>query len=155
MGKDGFGGVDPVMEDLSVAKERLATRGLTLCVVKDGRVVFETASHGISGFLRATEQFGEQVAGASVADKVVGRAVALLCLYARVRAVHASVMSMGARALFEQNSVYAEWDELVESILSDCRPVTCPFEALASNITDPSEGYKKLKALQASLKQRR
>lgn len=137
--------------DVECAKRRLVEKGLTLCVVKDGQVIFETFSRGISGFLRAIEELGEQLRGSSAADKVVGKAVALLCVYMEVKAVYGSVVSGKAKELFEEKKVKAEWNELVEDILSDCEPGTCPFERLASNIDDPAEAYIRLKALQGSL----
>ncbi len=143
------------MEDLRIAKKRLGEKDLTLSIVKDKQVLFETTSHGISGFLRAIEELGERLNGASAADKIVGKAVALLCLYAGIEGVYASVMSREAKELFEENAVHAEWDELVGNILGNCKSATCPFEKLAAEITDPAEAYKKLKALQDSLKQRR
>jgi hypothetical protein len=143
------------MEDLRIAKERLREKGLTLSIVKDKRILFETTSHGISGFLRAIEELVERLNGASAADKIVGKAVALLCLYARIDGVYASVMSREAKELFGENGVYAEWDELVGNIFASCKSATCPFERLATEIADPGEAYKKLKALQDSLKQRR
>ena len=143
------------MEDLRIAKERLREKGLTLSIVKDKQTVFDTTSHGISGFLRAIEELGERLNGASAADKIVGKAVALLCLYAGIKGVYAMVMSIEAKELFEENVIHAEWNELVENVLSNSKSTTCPFERLAEEITDPSEAYKKLKALQDSLKQRR
>ena len=152
-GPNEWGCID--MLDLDIAKRRLGEPGLTLCIVKDKHVLFETASHGISGFLRAIQELGERLNGASVADKIVGKAIALLCLYARIEDVYGSVMSVEAKKLFEENKVHAEWQELVGSILGDCKSATCPFEGLAAGITNPVEAYKKLKALQDSLKQRR
>lgn len=142
------------MEDLRIAKNRLGEKGLTLSIVKDKQILFETSSRGISGFLRATEELSERLDGASVADKIVGKAVALLFLYAGIEAVYASVISREARELFEKKSIHVEWGELVAHILNNCTPATCPFERLAAGITDPAEAYKKLKALQDSLKQR-
>ncbi|MGA2309351.1 MAG: DUF1893 domain-containing protein [Candidatus Bathyarchaeia archaeon] len=143
------------MEDLRIAKKRLGEEGLTLSIVKDEQVLFETASHGISGVLRAIQELGERLNGASVADKIVGKAIALLCLYARIEGVYGTVMSREAKKLFEENKVHAEWDELIGNILDKCKSATCPFERLTAGITDPEEAYKKLKALQDSLKQRR
>ena len=143
------------MKDLEIAKRRLGEAGLTLSIVKDEHVLFETASHGISGFLRAIGELGERLDEASAADKIVGKAIALLCLYAKIGRVYGSVMSVEARKLFEENKVHAEWEELVGSIMGNCKSATCPFEGLAAGITDPEEAYKKLKALQYSLKQRR
>lgn len=142
-------------EDLRIAKNRLREKGLTLSIVKEKQILFETSSHRISGFLEAIEELGEGLKKASAADKIVGKAVALLCLWAGIDAVHASVMSREAKELFEENAVYAEWNELVENILGNCKSTTCPFERLAAKIADPAEAYKKIKALQDSLEKRR
>jgi len=139
------------MDDLVIAKKCLAEKGLTLCIVNDKRVIFETASHGISGMLGAIQVLGEGLRRASVADKIVGKAIALLCLYAGVGRVYSPVMSEVAKELLEKNGVLAEWDELIENVLDECKSATCPFERLASGISDPGEGYKKLKALRDSL----
>lgn len=143
------------MEDLRIARKRLRQKNLTLSIIRGEQILFETASHGISGFLRAVEELGERLNGASAADKIVGKAVALLCLYAGIEGVYASVMSREAKELFEENAVHAEWDELVANVLGNCKSATCPFEKLATEITDPAEAYKKLKALQDSFKQSR
>jgi hypothetical protein len=143
------------LEDLRIAKRHLMEGGLTLSIVKDGCVLFETSSHGISGLLRAIQELDERLKGASVADTVVGRAIALLCFYAGVEGVYGSVMSRAAKELFEENGVHAEWEELIGSVLDECKSATCPFERLAAGISDPEEAYIKLKALHDSLKQRR
>ena len=143
------------MKDLEIAERRLGEADLTLSIVRDEHVLFETASHGISGFLRAIQELGEQLNGASAADRIVGKAIALLCLYAGIEGVYGSVMSIEARKFFEENKVHAEWKVLIGNILDNCKVATCPFERLAAGITDPEEAYKKLKALQDSLKQRR
>ena len=141
------------LEDIRIAKKNAVERNLTLCVVKDNHVLFESCSHGISGFLQAIEELGSQFERASVADKVVGKAVALLCLYTRVEAVYANVVSRRAKEILERNGVQTEWGEQVENILDNCTPAVCPFERLAGQIEDPAEAYKKLKALRDSLKQ--
>jgi len=142
------------VEDLTVAKKRLREGGLTLCFVRDGQTLFETSSRGISGFLKAIDELDGWLEGASAADKVVGKAVALLCLHMRIKAVYAPVMSREAKELFERSGVLAEWDLVVDNILDGCEQAPCPFERLAERISDPAEAYKKLKALQGSLGQR-
>jgi len=125
---------------------------LTLCIVRDGRVIFESASRGISGFLDAVQTLGDKLEGASVADRVVGKAVALLCVDSRVGAVYASTLSRDAKQLFDGCSVHVEWGELVESILDAGRRETCLFERLALGITDTKDAYSRLRALQCSLR---
>jgi hypothetical protein len=146
-----LGKVESEMQDLETARRRLNEKGLALSIVKGGEVVFESGSRGISGLLGAIEKFGDKLRGASVADKVVGRAVALLCVYAGVGAVYAPILSGRARAVLEENSIRVEWDTLVQSVLDADKVAACPFEELAAEIVDPDEAYRRLKALQNSL----
>lgn len=139
------------MRDLEIAKSRLAEENLTLSVVKSAEIIFESNSHGVSGFLEAIEKLGEKLEGASVADRVVGKAIALLCVYAKVKAVYAITLSEKAKTTLEKYKIYHEWKNLVKKILNIDKTETCPFEKLAMEISNPKEAYKKFKALQNSL----
>ena len=57
------------MRDLEVAKKTLYENDLTLAIVKNGRIIFQTDAHRISGFLHAIEQNGAELQGAVVADR--------------------------------------------------------------------------------------
>ncbi len=139
-------------KDLKIAKKELKERSLSLVVVKNGETLFESFSQGISGFLQAIETHRRKLEGASVADKIVGEAIALLCIYANVRAVYAETLSNGAKSLFEKHSLYCEWDNLVENILDASKTKTCPFEKASQQISNPKEAYAKLKRLYETLK---
>ncbi len=140
------------MHDLDTAKSRLYGEDLTLVVVKNDEVVFETGSHRISGFLGAIEQLGAGLEGAAVADIVAGKAVALLCVYAGISDVYAGVLSRKAKAVFEENGIPCEWKELVDNILDLNRSGVCPFERAAADISDPERAYTVFKALLKSFK---
>jgi hypothetical protein len=140
------------MSDLDIAKSRLYGEGFTLVVVKNGEVLFETGSHRISGFLGAIEQLGVRLEGASVADRVAGKAVALLCVYAGICDVYAEVLSRKAKAVFEEHGIPCEWKTLVDKILDLNRSGVCPFERAAADISDPEAAYAAFKALQESFK---
>jgi hypothetical protein len=143
------------MKDLEIAKKRLHSENLTLSVVKNSEVIFESKNRGISGFLQALEKFGDSLKGASAADRVVGKAIALLCVYAGIKAVYASTLSKEAKTVFERHKVYFEWDMLVEKILDANKVEACPFEKASINISDPGEAYIKFKDLQRILIQTR
>lgn len=136
---------------MKVAEKCLDEEPLTLCVVKGGEVIFGSTSSGISGFLEAVEKLGGSFEGASVGDRVVGRAVALLCVYVKVRAVYAVTLSERGKSVFEKYGICHKWGRLVKSILDMGRSGMCPFERLASQISDPEEAYLKLRELQRSL----
>jgi hypothetical protein len=143
------------MQDLEAAKRRLCESNLTLTIAKNGEIIYENASRGISGFLEAVKELRHKLEGASVADKVAGKAVALLCVYAKVRAVYAMILSKRAKIVLEENGIYHEWDCLVENVLGSGKSGMCPFETLAAQISNPTEAYERLKALQISLREGR
>lgn len=140
------------MSDLDIAKSTLYKKELTLTIVKEGKVLFETDSHRISGFLGAIEQLDDRLEGASVADRVAGKAVALLCVYAGIRDVYAEVLSRKAKEVFEENGISHECKTLVDNVLDLSKSGVCPFEKAAADISDPEAAYKAFKALQASFK---
>jgi len=138
--------------ELGNCQKRLNEKSLTLSIVKNGKIIFETVSNGISGFLEAIEKFGDGLEGTSVADRVNGKAIALLCVYARVKAVYALILSKGAKSVYEKYAIHHKWKGLVENILDVKKAGICPFENLATEISNPKDAYSKLKALQNSLK---
>jgi hypothetical protein len=132
------------MKDLGVAKNRLNEAGLTLVVVKDENVIFESKLHGVSSFLEAIERLDDQIENSSVADRVVGMSVALLCVYSHIKAVYGETLSRRAKTFLEENDVYSESTALVEKILNAEKTGTCPFEQLVRRIRNPKVAYKKL-----------
>jgi hypothetical protein len=140
------------MQDLEIAKKQLYDKNLTLTIVKNGKILFQTDSHRISGFIGALEKFGTQLKGASVADRVAGKALALLCVYAGIRQIYAEVLSRKAQATFEENKIFLEWKEIIDNILDMDKADVCPFEKVAADISNPKESYAVFKALLAKMK---
>ena len=141
------------MTDLDVAKNRLYDESLTLVIVKHGKAVYETRSHRISGILEAIDTRGEEVRDSSMADRVVGKAVALLCVYAKVKWVYAVVLSRQAQAVFEKHKIPYQSEEFVDNVLDSNRAGVCPFERVAADLIDPEDAYEAFKRLHQNLKQ--
>jgi hypothetical protein len=135
--------------DLHIATERLKQKNIALAIVKKGEVVFETSSHGIGGLLKAIEELGDEMRGSSVADNVVGKAAALLCVYAGIVAVFAATASEKGIQTLRDNNVSCRFENMVQHILNSERRDICPFEKLVNNISNPEEAYEKLKSLAA------
>jgi len=133
--------------DLEIAKCSLRERGYNLVIAREGRIVFATRQSGVSGFLMAIDRLGkDDLVGSSVADRVVGRAAAMLCLYCAVEAVHAVILSEGGKELLEKNGVQFQFESLVPNILNRQKTGTCPFEQMVSSISNVEEAYEKLKS---------
>ncbi len=138
------------MQDLEIAKKRLGEKGLTLGIVNKGSILFETRDHGISGFLNAIEELQTKLTGASIADRIAGKAVALLCIHCKIQAVYATTLSSAAKALFDEKCIYVEWNDLVETILNVSKSAICQFEKAVADVSNPQDAYMKLKSLHDS-----
>jgi len=132
--------------DLNLAKQRLSQKNLNLVIAKNGEVLFETESHGISSLLKAIKQLQENIAGSSIADRIVGRAAALLLVYSGVVAVFAVTASDGGIEVLKNNHVFHDFRRRVPRILDSKRVDVCPFEKLVARFSDPKEAYEELKA---------
>ena len=138
------------MQDLKLAKLRLKERDLTLVIVKGGKVIFETESQGVSGFLQAIEKFGKRLASSSVADKIVGAAAAMLCAYSGVASVFAVTISEEGIKVLKGQGISYQFENRVPNIFNYDRTDVCPFEKLAASSRDPKEAYVKLKSFAES-----
>ena len=136
--------------DLELAKSRLKDRDLTLAIVKEGKVIFETRSQGVGGFLQAIEKLGKRLVASSVADKIVGAAAAMLCVYSEVSSVFAATISEEGIKVLENNQIIYQFENEVPNILNHDKTDVCPFEKLVIGSRDPKEAYTKLKSFAES-----
>lgn len=136
------------MHDLERARRVLRAQKLSLVVVKDGKVIYESGSHGITSVLEAAEILGTELAGSAVADKIVGRAVAFLCVHFQVAAVFAVVLSIEGVHVLKDNNISFQFEKCVPHIQNQKGTGMCPFEKLALTFTTPEEAYRKLRERQ-------
>jgi len=133
-------------QDLELAKLKLIEENLSLVIVKKGKVIFETKKQGISGFLQAIEKLNKNLVAASAADKIVGVAAAMLCVYAGVASVFALTVSEGGLGVLEDNNIVCLFEMKVSNILNRSKNDVCPFEKVAMDSGSSEEAYVKLKS---------
>jgi hypothetical protein len=124
----------------------LKKKELTLVIVNSEKIIFETKAQGIMGLLNAIEDLGTKMRDSSIADKIVGRAAALLCAYSKVSAVYAVTMDENGPQMLRTNAIVYQFEKIVPYILNLKQDSICPFEKLLINISDPKEAFKKLRA---------
>lgn len=136
-----------LIKDLELAKFRLLNQNLSLVIVKNGKVTFETKKQGIVGFLEAIEIFNEDLVSSSIADKIVGVAAAMLCVYTKISFVFANTISESGIKLLKENNINCEFGKKVPKILNRTKTDVCPFEELAMKSINYEDAYEKLKSL--------
>jgi hypothetical protein len=138
-------------QDLEIAKLKLLEGDLSLVIVKNGKVIFETNKQGIIGFLQAIEKFNKNLSAASAADKIVGVAAAMLCVYLRLDFVFALTISEGGIRLLEKHNIHYIFKNKVSHILNRDKNAICPFEKTAMASKNTVDAYYKLKSLANSM----
>jgi hypothetical protein len=133
------------MNDLELAKNVLKKNLFSLVIAKNGNLLFKSKLSGIYGLLQAINELQEDLYDSSIADKVVGRAAALLFKHIGVKEVFAVIVSEAGLIVLNEYGVSIEYDKLVPKILDRRGGNICPFEKFSFTINSPSEALKKFK----------
>jgi len=132
------------MRDLETAEARLTADNLSIVFVKDGQTIFSSSKTGLRPLVEAIQIQDETLEDSSMADKVVGRAAALLAIYAKVRSVYASTIASGAAQLLDQHNIPYRYGNMVKQILNRDGTDACPFEKSVRDTNNPEEALQQI-----------
>lgn len=142
------------MKDLELAKNILEEKELTLAIVKEGKIIFTSTDRGIKPIYTAVLELKEELKGATVVDKVIGRAAAILCKYAGIRALYTKLISNQAIKIFEGSSIKFFYDESSPYIKNRDKSDMCPVEKLSQGVDNPKELIQRISEFLDSIKKR-
>ena len=140
------------MHDLSRAVRLLHDSGAACVFVRGDSVITRTET-GIAPLLHCMEAQLD-LRGYSVADKIVGKAAALLFTAMGVAAVHGTVMSEGGARVLAQNKIPHSCDTPTKQIINRTKTDICPMEKAAAGIDDPQAAYALLQSALALLQKK-
>jgi hypothetical protein len=135
------------MEDIDLARSLLEGEKWNLVIVKGGQVLFNSRERGVAPFFQAVQSMGKSLHNAAVADRIVGLAVAMLCLHARIASVYAGIASQGALDMLKKKGVTVSSKSAVPYISNYDGTDLCPFEKLAGSCQKPSQLLAALQSL--------
>ncbi len=127
--------------------EQLVDSENNLMIFRGDELVFSSSGRGIAPLIEAIDTVGrENLSGVVTADRVVGKAAALLNLYMGASEVHAGVISGGAKALLSEHGVQYQFLEETDVVKAKDGVVFCPFEKLVWDVSDPEEAHTLIRA---------
>lgn len=136
-------------EELRRAKETLdADTAVTLAVCR-GDDLTVSREKGIKPLLKLTQ--GDDLRNASAADRIVGKAAAMLYALTGVEAVFAQVLSEQGRTVLKRYGIVYEYGTLTENIINRSGTGLCPMEEAVKDIDDLKEALAAIKAKVAAL----
>lgn len=137
--------MSPQKRDL-VWEAREALRGHVRCAVVDAAGELHTSvERGVRPMLLWLRDDPDLLRGATIADKVVGRAAALLAIYGGASHVYGDIMSESAVREFDRAGVRHSATLVTEGIMNRRGDGICPMERLCAGASSPEEAYLRMR----------
>ena len=133
------------MMRLEYVKETLQQGGYTCILFYSEELVLASYEKGIAPLYSYVLHRKEILKPLVLGDKVIGRAAALLAVYAGVKQLHTGIISQGAIEVLRHHSVVYEYDRVVPYIENRNKDGQCPMELAVEHIVDSKEGFMILK----------
>lgn len=118
---------------------------VSLAVYNGGKTVTFN-EHGIITLLRLVKEDRSLLVGATVADKIVGKAAALLLINGGVKRIYGGVMSVSATTVLRAYGVKYSYGTLTERIINRKGNDICPMEKAVAACSDPKDAVGVLTA---------
>ena len=137
------------MTDIELAAEKLDSGRVTFAAAKDG-VLITSEKRGIKPLLDLYTGRTD-MNGWSCADKVVGKAPAMMYVLLGVSEVFAPVMTKTAKGIMEDAGIKCTSDKLTDVIMRRDGKDLCPMEKTVKDIDDPEEAVTAIQKTAAEL----
>lgn len=131
---------------------KLLKKGQKSCVILSENGMVRTSNAiGIKPLMVELRADQNAFHHAVIADKVVGKAAALLAVLGNADAVFGIVMSDGAVSVLENNQIPFSFEERVPYIENRTKDGICPMEETVQSVEDPKEAFAALEETIARL----
>ena len=129
--------------DLEQAKTLLEENNYTCVLCKDGQI-YTSTERGVKPLIAFIES-GRDFKGFSAADKIVGKAAALLYVLLGVHTVFAEVMSEAGIHTLARHGITPQCNTSVKEIRNRTNTGMCPMEETVKEITKPLDGLSAIR----------
>lgn len=136
--------IDKNNTDLDKAKELLSKNKELTCVLVKDDTVYTSTKPGVAPMIEFTER-KLNLRGFSAADRVVGKAVAMLFANSGIENVYGSVMSKSATVFFENNNIKHQYGKLADKIKNREGNGMCPMERAVEHVHEKHLALELLK----------
>ncbi len=137
------------MTDVPALISSLVSRGLSIIVLSGGKELYTSTLPGVRPLLELVDRFPQGLAGATVADRLVGGCAARVFVYLRAERVLGVKGSRVAEGILTAAGIEYHFGETVPEVRNRTGDGLCPFEQLSQQHSDTTE---LLAAIRARLK---
>ncbi len=149
--------IKPVLEEqeelLRTAKELIKEGKASCVVIKEQHIQRMLNGPGIQPVISLYEE--KILENTLVADKIIGKAAAMVLTLGKVKAVYAETMSQAAKAYLEKHQIEVGYGRCIDVINNREGNGICPIERAVMDLEDPSEALEVLKETLIALRKKR
>jgi hypothetical protein len=125
---------------------RLDKEELSVIIVSKSKVLYTSQVHGIAPLIDAIDRVGvDALRGSEVADRVIGKASALLICYFEAKKAFAKIMSVAGAEVLRSHAIDFFTEKSTKEIRNRNNSDICPFEKAVLQVDNPSEAYRLIK----------
>ena len=129
------------MSAIENAKELLHTKECACVVLTADGTELILNGQGISPIVNLLRENPQALQGATVADKVIGKAAAMLLAYGGALTIWGDIMSSGALKYLKASKISAAYEKLVPVLKNRAGTHQCPMETRAAELKTSQEAF--------------
>ncbi|MBQ9773519.1 MAG: DUF1893 domain-containing protein [Clostridia bacterium] len=114
------------------------------CVLCKGDTVYASEKTGIAPMMDLLDS-GAELSGFCAADRIVGRAAAMLFVLAGVRSLYAEVITEGAIRILTENGISYAYQTRTEQIVNRRGDGPCPMESAVAKVENPAQAREEIR----------
>jgi len=135
------------MTDKVAKLKYLKENNLSIRIEKNGEIIFESYDPMLKPLFTCLLKKREELKGATVVDKIVGRAAALLSQLGEVKEVITPLASETAREVLESAGIELYAEKMIPYIVNRDNTGMCPMEKMAIECDTAEAFFEKLKGI--------
>ena len=125
---------------------------ISCAVINNNKIVYTEYGRGVAPLLNILANKPEILKDACVADKIIGKAAAMILVSGGVSHVYGLIMSEAGRDYLEKHGVRFDYAECVNIIKNNDGSGMCPIEQSVLDISDCTDGVKIIRETLAVLR---
>ncbi len=131
--------------DSSVIENSLNSNPTWTFVCVKEEIIWHAEEHGIAPIMKLLSENPELLRDATIEDRVIGKAAALLLVFGQIRALHAELISEYALEILAKTRIEVRYDRVVPSIMNRNKTGMCPMEETVLSEDNPEIAYAMLR----------
>lgn len=126
---------------LDCAIEMLDAKKVSCVLLREGEEPYISSAIGIKPLMVLLREDKRAFEGGVLADKVIGKAAAMMAVLGQVSELYGEIMSEAAKEYLDKQGVPYRYHKLVPYITNRTKTGKCPMEEAVWNIDDEVEAF--------------